>query len=524
MNLMKHILCLILLESARPSSYFRRVAQQGFQMSQKMSLNQVLAPQLQQSLNLLQAPMLELKAMVDQELQLNPVLEEQAALDAEAAERGETPESPEPKADLAEPPSDTQYDPTDESNASEPVDDFQKEINQLFELDQEWRDHFSSTSIPSRNSKQEDEKRQFMLDSVTTSQSLQEFLLEQARLSDFSDEKFQVAELIIGNIDDAGFLQSSVDELVFSSGRSSRDIESVLEVVQAFHPPGVGARDLRECLMLQLERARRDDSLEYRIIRDCMDELGRRRIREIARKVEEKVDAVQDAVERIGNLEPKPGREYLPETNQYVVPEIFISRAADGGWKAVSNNEYIPRLRISNAYKDLMAQATTSGDVRDYIRDKIRSGKFLLKSIHQRQSTIMNIVHEILKRQGEFMENGPSHLRPMTMSQVADAVGVHETTVSRAVSGKYVETPHGVLEMKYFFTSGLASRDGSSLANTSVKEMLGELVKKEDATKPLSDEDLVKLFKDKGIKIARRTVAKYRAELNILPSHLRRVY
>ncbi|MDP6795042.1 MAG: RNA polymerase factor sigma-54 [Verrucomicrobiota bacterium] len=500
------------------------MAQQGFQMSQKMSLNQVLAPQLQQSLNLLQAPMLELKAMVDQELQLNPVLEEQAALDAEATEKGELPESAESKADLAEPPSDTQYDPTDESSVSEPVDDFQKEINQLLELDQEWRDHFSRTSIPSRNSKQEDEKRQFMLDSVTASQSLQEFLLEQARLSDFEEEQFKVAELVIGNIDDTGFLQSSVDELVFSSGRSSRDIESVLDVVQAFHPPGVGARDLRECLMLQLERAGRDDSLEYRIIRDCMDELGRRRIREISRKIGDTVDAVQDAVERISNLEPKPGREYLPESNQFVVPEIFISRGDDGGWQAVSNSEYIPRLRISNAYKDLMAQATTSGDVRDYIRDKIRSGKFLLKSIHQRQSTIMNIVHEILKRQGEFMEHGASHLRPMTMSQVADAVGVHETTVSRAVSGKYVETPHGVLEMKYFFTSGLASKDGSSLANTSVKEMLGELVKKEDATKPLSDEDLVKLFNDKGIKIARRTVAKYRAELNILPSHLRRVY
>jgi RNA polymerase sigma-54 factor len=181
-------------------------------------------------------------------------------------------------------------------------------------------------------------------------------------------------------------------------------------------------------------------------------------------------------------------------------------------------------LRISNAYKDLMAQAATSGDVRNYIRDKIRSGKFLLKSIHQRQSTILNIAKEILKRQGEFMEHGASRLRPMTMSQVADVVGVHETTVSRAVSGKYIETPHGVLEMKYFFTSGLASKDGSSLANTSVKEMLGELVKKEDANKPLSDEDLVKLFTDKGIKIARRTVAKYRAELNILPSHLRRVY
>jgi RNA polymerase sigma-54 factor len=404
------------------------------------------------------------------------------------------------------------------------VDDFQKEINQLLELDQDWRDHFSSTNLPSRNSRDEDEKRQFMLDSVTTTQSLQDVMLEQARLSDLGEPRFKIAELIIGNIDAAGFLQSSVDELVFSSGNPSGEIQAVLDVVQTFHPPGVAARDLRECLMLQLERAERADSLEYRIIRDCMNELGRRRIREIAKKTGETVDTVQDALEHIGHLEPKPGREYMPETNQFVVPEIFISRGDDGEWKVTSNNEYIPRLRISNAYKDLMAQAATSGDVRNYIRDKIRSGKFLLKSIHQRQSTILNIAKEILKRQGEFMEHGASQLRPMTMSQVADVVGVHETTVSRAVSGKYIETPHGVLEMKYFFTSGLASKDGTSLANTSVKGMLGELVKKEDATKPLSDEDLVKAFTDKGVKIARRTVAKYRAELNILPSHLRRVY
>ena len=389
---------------------------------------------------------------------------------------------------------------------------------------QDWRDHFSSTNLPSRNSRDEDEKRQFMLDSVTTTQSLQDVMLEQARLSDLGEPRFKIAELIIGNIDAAGFLQSSVDELVFSSGNPSGEIQAVLDVVQTFHPPGIAARDLRECLMLQLERAARADSLEYRIIRDCMNELGRRRIREIAKKTGETVDTVQDALEHIGHLEPKPGREYMPETNQFVVPEIFISRGDDAEWNVPSNNEYIPRLRISNAYKDLMAQAATSGDVRNYIRDKIRSGKFLLKSIHQRQSTILNIAEEILKRQGEFMDHGASQLRPMTMSQVADVVGVHETTVSRAVSGKYIETPHGVLEMKYFFTSGLASKDGSSLANTSVKEMLGELVKKEDANKPLSDEDLVKLFTDKGIKIARRTVAKYRAELNILPSHLRRVY
>jgi RNA polymerase sigma-54 factor len=499
------------------------MAQQGLQLSQNMSLNQVLAPQLQQSLNLLQAPTLELKAMVDQELQVNPVLEEQAALDMEAKERGEIPDD-KSSVDLSEPPSDTQYDPTDESGKDEPIDALQKEMNQLIELDQEWREYFSSTNIPMRSSSDEDEKRQFMIESVTIGQSLQEFLLEQARLSELDEAQMKVAELIIGNIDDAGFLQSSVDELVFSSGRPAKQIEMVLNVIQAFHPPGVGARDLRECLMLQLEKSDRIESLEYTIVRDCMEQLGRRRIPDIAKKLDQSVEVVQEAIERIGHLEPKPGREYLPDNEHYVVPEIFIRRGSDDQWKVISNNEHVPRLRISNAYKDLMAQAATSIEVRDYIRDKIRSGKFLIKSIHQRQSTIVNIANEILNRQLEFMEHGASHLRPMTMAQVAEVVGVHETTVSRAVSGKYIETPHGVLEMKYFFTVGINSSDGLSLANTSVKEMLNDLVKNEEPTKPLSDEELVKIFKEKGVKIARRTVAKYRAELNILPSHLRRTY
>ena len=520
MILDKHFLCLFRLVANESWIYLSFMAQQGLQLSQNMSLNQVLAPQLQQSLNLLQAPTLELKAMVDQELQVNPVLEEQAALDKEGGEASDETSS----VDLAEPPSDTQYDPTDESEKAEPIDDLQKEMNQLIELDQEWREYFSSTNIPMRTSADEDEKRQFMIESVTIGQSLQEFLLEQARLSEFDETQMKVAELIIGNIDDAGFLQSSVDELVFSSGRPAKQIELVLNIIQAFHPPGVGARDLRECLMLQLEKSDRVDSLEYEIVRDYMEQLGRRRIPDIAKKLDKSVGQVQEAIERIGHLEPKPGREYLPDNEHYVVPEIFIRRGSDGKLKVASNNEHVPRLRISNDYKDLMAQAATSVEVREYIRDKIRSGKFLIKSIHQRQSTIVNIANEILIRQSEFMEHGASHLRPMTMAQIAETVGVHETTVSRAVSGKYIETPHGVLEMKYFFTSGLNSSDGSSMANTSVKEMLNDLVKNEESTKPLSDEELVKIFKEKGVKIARRTVAKYRAELNILPSHLRRSY
>jgi RNA polymerase sigma-54 factor len=207
----------------------------------------------------------------------------------------------------------------------------------------------------------------------------------------------------------------------------------------------------------------------------------------------------------------------------YVVPEVFVKKV-DGEFVVTTNNDHIPHLRISNHYKDLMAQANSSAEVRNYIREKIRAGKFLIKSLHQRQSTILNIGKEIVKRQHEFMEKGSSCLKPLTMVQVAEVVGVHETTVSRAVSGKYMETPHGVYEMKYFFTSGLQTSDGESMSNTSVKEMIDEIFKKEDQTKPLSDQEVVKMLQAKGIQIARRTVAKYRAELGILPSNLRKVY
>jgi RNA polymerase sigma-54 factor len=294
-------------------------------------------------------------------------------------------------------------------------------------------------------------------------------------------------------------------------------------VIQAFDPPGVGARDLRECLMLQLERAGRQTSLEYLIVKEHLESLGRRRLPEIARTLNLTVAEVQEAAEGISHLEPHPGREYLPEDQQYVVPEIFVQKAGDD-YVVTTNNDYIPHLRISNTYKDIMAQANSSPDVREYIREKIRAGKFLIKSLHQRQQTIMNIAREIVKRQREFLDRGVAHLKPLTMLQVADEVGVHETTVSRAVAGKYMETPQGVFEMKYFFTSGIQTASGASISNTSIKDIIAELIRKEDTSDPLSDEQIVKLLAEKGIVIARRTVAKYRSELNILPSTLRKVY
>src|SRR5438552_8871226 len=497
---------------------------QALHLSQKVTLSQVLAPQLQQSLALLQAPTLELKAMVEQELQQNPVLEEAAPTEMTLEEKeGREDEEAAAVADPTEPPADVTFDPATEKNSNAPVDDFQAEFERLTQLDQEWRDHFAQTNIPMRQSQEEEEKRQFMFDSLVAGTSLQENLLEQIRMSELTDEQRQIGEMIVGNIDDYGYLQSSVDELAFATNIRPESILEVLKVIHSFHPTGVGARDLRECLLLQLEREGRQDTLEYRIVSEFMEALGKRRIPEIARGLGATVDDVQKALARIGNLEPRPGRAFLPDNNQYILPEVFVQRVGED-FVVTTNNEQVPHLRISNTYKDIMAQVDSSAEVREYIREKIRAGKFLIKSLHQRQQTILNIAREIVNRQREFMEKGVAFLKPLTMVQVAEVVGVHETTVSRAVSAKYIQTPQGVFEMKYFFTSGIQTANGVGMSNTSVKDMISAMIKEEETTKPLSDEEIVKLLSQKGIVIARRTVAKYRSELNILPSHLRKVY
>ncbi len=492
-----------------------------------MSLQQVLAPQLQQSLALLQAPTLELKALVAQELQQNPVLEEIVAIETDQEDRAnnddESEVSPAQSLDPAEPPADMSPESATEKPGSEPTDDFQAEFERLSQIDQDWRDNYSQVNSTVRHSAEDEERRQFMFDSLVAGTSLQEVLLEQVRLSELSEEDRSIAEMIIGNIDDYGFLQSSIDELAFSTNIPSEKVLEALKVIQAFHPPGVGARNLRECLMLQLERTNRKETLEYRILDRFMDALGKRRIPEMARGLGVEVDEIQDAMENIAMLEPRPGRAFLPDNQQYILPEVFITKSGSD-FVVATNNDQVPHLRISNAYKDLMSQAQSSSEVREYIREKIRAGKFLIKSLHQRQQTIGNIAREIVKRQRDFMEKGVSHLKPLTMVQVAEVVGVHETTVSRAVSGKYMETPQGVFEMKYFFTSGIQTSSGTNMSNTSVKDMIAGMVKDEDTAKPLSDEEIVKILAQKGVIIARRTIAKYRSELNILPSHLRKVY
>jgi len=472
------------------------MAGQGMHQSQNLALQQVLAPQLQQSLLILQAPLLELRNLVQQEMETNPVLED-------------LPNEPSP----------------DEPNGAEPSanDNFKEEFDKLARLDEEWRDYMAQSSSYSGRSQEAKDKRQFFFDSIATEETLQQHLMGQLNQTALAANDRKAAKIIVGNIDDNGFLQSTPEEMSLTSGIPKEDFEKMLALIQSFYPPGVGARDLRECLLIQLQRDGKQNSLEYKILSEHMEDLGKRRFPEIARRMGIGVEQVQKGANNIARLNPRPGQAFSAAPQNYVLPDVTVEKV-NGDYQIILNNEQIPHLRISNTYKDIIAQDNNGSEVKDYVRDKIRSGKFLIRSIHQRQQTISNIAHQIVSRQRDFFEHGTSQLKPMTMGEIAEAVGVHETTVSRAVSGKYMATPQGVFEMKYFFTPGYQTATGESMSNTSVKEAILDLVKHEDGNAPLSDQEIVEILRARGIPIARRTVAKYRTELNILPSNMRRKY
>jgi RNA polymerase sigma-54 factor len=467
----------------------------GLHQTQHLALQQILAPQLQHSLLILQTPLLELRNLVRQEMETNPVLEE---LPDQSS--------------------------VDESDRAESAADnnFKEEFEKLASLDEEWRDYMAQSGGYSRSQEAQD-KRQFFFDSIPVQETLQQNLIGQLNQTALGADDRKTAEMIVGNIDDNGFLQSTPEQMALNSGIPIENFERLLALIQSFYPAGVGARDLRECLLIQLQRQEKENTLEYKIVSEHMEDLGKRRFPEIARRLNISIEEVQRAAEKIARLNPRPGQIFAAAPQNYVLPDVTVEKV-DGDYQIILNDEQIPHLRISNLYKDIIAQGNNGSDVKDYIRDKIRSGKFLIRSIHQRQQTISNIAQQIVSRQREFLEHGPSHLKPMTMGEIADAIGVHETTVSRAVSGKYMSTPQGIFEMKYFFTPGYQTATGESLSNTSVKETILDLVKHEDGNAPLSDQQIVEILNERGIPIARRTVAKYRDELDILPSNMRRKY
>jgi RNA polymerase sigma-54 factor len=452
----------------------------GMQQVAGMAMQQTLSPQMQQSLHVLQAPLNELLEMVDAELRANPALEEI---------------------------------PSDKPSVSD--------TEKTSRLEDEWNEYYSQRASGEKWSREALEKRQHFLDSQIRPENLTEHLLEQLHTAAWPREEATIAVEIIGNLDGGGYLRADLEEIAASLDVLPLEVEQVLEKVQQFDPPGIAARNLSECLLLQLKAQGRQYSVETRIVRHHLDELGRKKLNDIAKALHLELPEIQRAAEVIARLDPAPGRAFAEDTNQIVVPEVIVERE-DEDFIVYLNSDEIPRLRISDDYKDMLSN--DSKEVRDYLRDKIRGGNFFIRSIQQRQQTILNISREIVARQRDFMELGPAHLKPMRMGQVAEAVGVHETTVSRASAGKFMATPHGVFELKYFFTHGYTNADGETVSNESVRQAIAQIVKEESQARPYSDQDLVKLLADRGLPVARRTVAKYREQLGILPSHLRKSF
>ncbi len=499
------------------------------ELRQRQTQSLVLAPQLRHSLKILQVAALDLRSVIQEELQSNPTLEELPmegeSLDKPAEEHGED-------GGTAEGAGDAHHN----SEANAPADqsigepkreemDFSKdkEFEILGKMDEDWRDHMASVGGTQPYTSEDAERRQHFFDSLVSETSLQEHLMQQAEMADLSAPALEAMKHLVGGLDDRGFLTQTPPDVALQTGLPLDAVQEALKLLKTFDPAGIGAKDLPDCLLSQLVAKGRGGSLASRMIRDYFDLLTRRRIPELARKLGADADDVQSAIEEIGKLDPAPGRRFAEDNNRVVVPDVTVERDGDE-WKIMLNSDYIPRLRISSTYRDLIAKGTLTKDERDYLRERMRSGKFLIDSIEQRQRTIERITREIINAQKEFFETGVSALKPLTMTQIADVVGVHETTVSRAIANKFIRTPHGVFDFKYFFTPGYQAESGASVSNTSVKEMIADLINMEDKASPLSDQELVARLQEKGITIARRTVAKYREELGILPSNLRRDY
>jgi len=482
-------------------------------LRQRQTQSLVLAPQLRQSLKILQVAALDLRSVIQEELQNNPTLEELpmegVSLDKEQSDRsnevGENGSSETPE----------QHEEMDFSNS--------KEFEILSKLNEDWRDHMAQAGGNQPYTSEDAEKRQHFFDSLVSETSLQEHLMQQAELADMPPPVLEAMKYLVGSLDDRGFLTQSAADIALQTSQPLEAVQQAIKLLKTFDPPGIGCEDIEDSLLQQLIAKGRSDSLAAKILRDHFALLSRRRIPEIARKLGAHMDDVQVAIEEIGTLDPAPGRRFAEDNNRVVVPDVTVEKDGDE-WKILLNNDYIPRLRISSTYRELIAKGTLSKQERDYIRERMRSGKFLINSIEQRQQTIERITREIIKVQTEFFEGGVSKLKPLTMTQIADVVGVHETTVSRAIANKYIRTPHGVFDFKYFFTPGYQSDNGASVSNTSVKDMINDLIEGEDRSHPLSDQEIVAKLQEKGINIARRTVAKYREELGLLPSNLRRDY
>lgn len=481
----------------------------GYELKQELKLTQslVMTPQLQLAIKLLQLSRLELEELVKEEVQANPVLEdlsEGAAPDAQRVEPVKEPEKPEV--------------------------DWQAYLEE--------RNDFRPGGI---DFNQKDEEEDFMGNLSSSASSLNDHLLWQLRMNSLHDEEVSVGEFIIGNIDDDGYLRliddvslsydeaerAAVAEISSMTGAAPELVSRVLATIQSFDPVGAGSRNLRECLLVQARSLPVRDTVVEEIIAGHLEKLGRKNYKAIARALGVSIDEVYEAVKVISkSLNPTPGSGFGADSSRSIFPDIYIHKVGDE-YLISLNEDGMPKLKISPYYRELL-KANGNGKVNDqakgYIQDKLRSAVWLIKSVHQRQRTIYRVVECIVKFQREFLDKGLKFLKPLVLKDIAEEIGVHESTVSRVTSNKYVQTPRGLFELKYFFSTAMSNDDGSDVAVEYIKEKIRNIVRDEDPKNPLSDKQIVEILKESGISVARRTATKYREAIGVLSSTRRKVH
>ncbi|PYM92830.1 MAG: RNA polymerase sigma-54 factor [Candidatus Rokuibacteriota bacterium] len=481
-------------------------------MEARLSLRQsqrvVMTPLLQQAIQLLQLSTLELQEVVDKELLENPLLEEV------------TPDTPETPAD-APVTADTPPTPTVEQITTDAPPTTERQTDELpFDfnaiMSAAGDDDYEERSLVS----QEDRDDPPFENIVRNQASLTDHLEEQLRFASEEAAVRRIGTQIIGNLDEDGYLRADLEEIAQRCGATAEQVAAVLAIVQGFDPPGVAARNIQECLLLQLKRDPLPDPVSVEIVEAHFEDLSRRRYADIARALKLSLDRIMESVEEIMALEPKPGRRFGGNDSRYIVPDVFVYKLGDE-YTIVLNEDGIPRLRVNSLYRSLLRGS--GNDARQYVEQKLRSALWLIKSVDQRQRTLRKVTQSIVKFQRAFLDRGLAHLRPLSLRDVGEDIGMHESTISRVTTNKYVETPQGLFELKFFFHSGIASGDGEMVSSVSVKKMIQDILAAEDAAKPQSDQEVAQALQKRGLTIARRTVAKYREELGILPSHQRRL-
>lgn len=465
----------------------------------------VITPQLQQAIKLLQVTRMELVEMIQQEMRENPLLEE-VEEGRETFNDGELPEGEE----RGEAP------PTEHTSevrgAGEGADEF------------DWESYLENYNLqsPTRMAEPDDDERRSFENFTSKRTTLFDHLHWQLRLSNFTEEELEIGTWIIGNLDDDGYLQATLEEYSQQSGVELEKIEGVLRRIQEFDPVGVAARDLKECLLVQLRQISPRDPIAERIVQEHLSLLKNRNYPALARRLGVSAERVTRAASLISRLDPRPGRAYGGEIIQEIIPDVYVYKL-EGEYVVSLNDEGVPRLKVNPYYRRILTEGRhAQPEDRKYIQEKLRSALWLIKSIDQRQRTIYKVAKSIVKFQKDFLDHGIQYLRPLVLRDVAEDIQMHESTISRVTNNKYMHTPQGVYELKFFFNSGIPSLRGEAMASESVKSLLKEIIEQEDPRKPYSDEKLVQLLREKNITIARRTISKYREMMKILPSSERR--